>query len=191
MTASRPIRAMWMPASSSRATDPAGNPNFDIAPNGKRALLQARGDLFTLPAEHGNTRDLTQTSNAKEENPSWSPDGKWIAYVTDVSGEDQIAMRPSEGGAEQILSGLQDRLFLPAGVVGGQQQAGVLRQRAPALVSGHEDPQGGEGRTRTSSTRSTTTPGRRTADGWPAASSATTSCRASGCTAWTAARPRW
>ena len=94
-----------------QASDPAGNPNFDIAPNGKRALLQARGDLFTLPAEHGNTRDLTQTSNAKEENPSWSPDGKWIAYATDVSGEDQIAIRPSEGGAEQTLTDFKTGYF--------------------------------------------------------------------------------
>lgn len=94
-----------------QATDPAGNPNFDISPNGKRALIQARGDLFTLPAEHGNTRDLTQTSNAKEENPAWSPDGKWVAYVTDVTGEDEIAVRPSEGGAEQILSDFKTGYF--------------------------------------------------------------------------------
>ena len=94
-----------------QSNDPAGGTNFDISPNGKRALLEARGDLFTLPAEHGNTRDLTQTSNAKEENPSWSPDGKWIAYVTDVTGEDEIALRPSEGGAEQIISDFKTGYF--------------------------------------------------------------------------------
>ena len=94
-----------------QSNDPAGDPNFDISPNGKRALLQARGDLFTLPAEHGNTRDLTQTSDAKEENPSWSPDGKWIAYVTDASGEEQVAMRPSEGGPEQVLSSFKTGYF--------------------------------------------------------------------------------
>ena len=94
-----------------QGTDPAGNANFDVAPNGKRALLQARGDLFTLPAEHGDTRDLTQTSGAKEENPSWSPDGKWIAYVTDGSGEEQVAIRPSEGGPEQLLTGYKTGYF--------------------------------------------------------------------------------
>lgn len=94
-----------------QGNDPAGNPNFDISPNGKRALLQARGDLFTLPAAHGNTRNLTQSSDAKEENPSWSPDGKWIAYVTDGSGEDQVAVRPSEGGAEQLLTDFKSGYF--------------------------------------------------------------------------------
>ncbi|HEX7965671.1 MAG TPA: S41 family peptidase [Gammaproteobacteria bacterium] len=94
-----------------QSSDPAGGPNFDVAPNGKRVLLQARGDLFTLPAEHGNTRDLTQSSGAKEENPTWSPDGKWIAYVTDASGEDQVAIRPSEGGAEQVLTSFKAGYF--------------------------------------------------------------------------------
>jgi tricorn protease len=94
-----------------QATDPAGNPNFDISPNGKRALIQARGDVYTLPAEHGNTRNLTQSSGAKEENPTWSPDGKWIAYVTDASGEEQIALRPSAGGAEQVLTGFKSGYF--------------------------------------------------------------------------------
>ncbi|MGH8371254.1 MAG: S41 family peptidase [Gammaproteobacteria bacterium] len=94
-----------------QSNDPAGGPNFDISPNGKRALLQARGDLFTLPAEHGNTRNLTQSSDAKEENSSWSPDGKWVAYETDSSGEEQIAIRPSEGGAEQTLTDFKTGYF--------------------------------------------------------------------------------
>jgi tricorn protease len=94
-----------------QGADPAGDPNFDISPNGKRALLQARGDLFTLPILHGPTRNLTQSSDAKEENPSWSPDGKSIAYVTDASGEEQIAMRPAEGGAETVLSDFKTGYF--------------------------------------------------------------------------------
>ena len=78
---------------------------FDIAPNGKRALFEARGDLFTVPAEHGNTRDLTQTSGVREQNPAWSPDGKWVVYVTDRTGEAEIAIRPADGtGTEQILT---------------------------------------------------------------------------------------
>ncbi|HET7922019.1 MAG TPA: PDZ domain-containing protein, partial [Gammaproteobacteria bacterium] len=94
-----------------QSQDTAGNINYDLSPNGKRALLQARGDIFTLPAEHGNTRDLTETSNAEEEYPSWSPDGKWIAYTTDVNGEVQIAVRPSEGGAERILTHFDSGYF--------------------------------------------------------------------------------
>ncbi len=78
---------------------------FDIAPNGKRALFEARGELFTVPAEHGNTRDLTGTSGIREQEPVWSPDGKWVAYVTDRTGEEEVAIRPADGtGGEQILT---------------------------------------------------------------------------------------
>jgi tricorn protease len=87
-----------------REQDMAQRTDYDLAPNGNRLVFSARGDLFTLPAEHGNTRNLTQTSNADEDHPSWSPDGKTIAYTTDVSGEQQIATRPAEGGAEKILT---------------------------------------------------------------------------------------
>jgi tricorn protease len=95
----------WVDAKKSiRDQDMAQRTDFDLAPNGNRVVFSARGDLFTLPAEHGNTRNLTQTSNADEDHPSWSPDGKTLAYTTDVSGEQQIAVRPAEGGPEKILT---------------------------------------------------------------------------------------
>ena len=95
----------WVDAKSLiREQDMAQHTDYDIAPNGARVVLSARGDIFTLPAEHGNTRNLTQTSNADEDHPSWSPDGKSIAYTTDVSGEQQIAVRSAEGGPEKILT---------------------------------------------------------------------------------------
>lgn len=87
-----------------RARDTGAQTDYALAPNGKRALFSARGDLFTLPAEHGATRDLTETSNADEDHPSWSPDGKTIAYTTDAEGEQQIATRPAQGGPEKILT---------------------------------------------------------------------------------------
>ncbi len=87
-----------------REQDTSGNIDYALAPNGKRAVFSARGDLFTVPAEHGATRDLTATSNADEDHPTWSPDGKTIAYTTDVTGEHQIAIRPAEGGTEKILT---------------------------------------------------------------------------------------
>ncbi len=95
----------WVDAKASvREQDPAGRTDYDIAPNGNRAVLSARGDIFTLPAEHGNTRNLTQTSGADEDHPAWSPDGRTIAYTTDSSGEQQIALRPAEGGAERLVT---------------------------------------------------------------------------------------
>jgi tricorn protease len=81
--------------------------SFDIAPNGKRALLGARGEVFTVPAEHGNIRDLTRTSGANEREPAWSPDGSWVAYVTDRTGESAVAMRRADGGGEERV--LTDR----------------------------------------------------------------------------------
>ncbi|HEY4115677.1 MAG TPA: S41 family peptidase [Rhizomicrobium sp.] len=88
-----------------RDHDTAGQPDYALSPNGKRAVYSARGDLFTVPAEHGATRDLSNTSNADEDHPSWSPDGKLIAYTTDVNGEQQIAIRGAEGfGPEKILT---------------------------------------------------------------------------------------
>ena len=102
----------WVDAKTAiREQDTAQQTDFGLAPNGKRAVFSARGDVFTLPIEHGNTRNLTQTSGADEDHPSWSPDGRTIAYTTDVSGEQQIAVRPAEGGAERILTRF-DRGFL-------------------------------------------------------------------------------
>jgi len=87
-----------------RERDTAQQTDYALAPNGERALFSARGDLFSVPAEHGATRDLTETSNADEDHPSWSPDGKTVAYTTDVTGEQQIAVRPATGGPERILT---------------------------------------------------------------------------------------
>jgi len=64
--------------------------DYSISPDGKRALFGARGEIFTVPAKYGNTRDLTNTSNAHEKYSVFSPDGHWIAYVSDASGEDEI-----------------------------------------------------------------------------------------------------
>jgi tricorn protease len=95
----------WVDAKATiREQDTSQHTDFDIAPNGNRAVFSARGDVFTVPIEHGNTRNLTATSNADEDHPSWSPDGKLVAYTTDISGEQQIAVRPAEGGAEKLLT---------------------------------------------------------------------------------------
>ncbi len=74
--------------------------DFDISPSGTHALLSARGEVLTVRVDNGETRDLTNTSGAAERRAAWSPDGKWIAYFSDESGEYQLHLRPAEGGGE-------------------------------------------------------------------------------------------
>jgi tricorn protease len=87
-----------------RDIDPSQTVDYALAPNGKRTLFSARGDIFSLPTEDGATRDLTNTQGADEDHPAWSPDGKWVAYTTDASGAQQLAIRPAEGGPEKQLT---------------------------------------------------------------------------------------
>ncbi len=71
--------------------------NYEIAPDGKRALFGARGDVFTVPVKHGNTRNLTHSPGVHERNSKWSPDGRWIAFISDASGENEIWIVPQDG----------------------------------------------------------------------------------------------
>jgi tricorn protease len=89
--------------------------DFDIAPDGKRAVFSARGDVFTAPAKEGSIRNLTRTPGIREQKVSWSPDGRWIAYVSDRTGEDEIYIAPQDGlGKEQqITSGHKGFMFPP------------------------------------------------------------------------------
>ncbi|NLH72075.1 MAG: protease [Verrucomicrobia bacterium] len=81
----------------------------DIAPDGARAVFGARGEIFTVPAKHGPTRNLTCTPGVHERNATWSPDGKWIAYISDASGEDEVWIRPQDGtGSPVQLTALGD-----------------------------------------------------------------------------------
>jgi tricorn protease len=75
--------------------------SFAISPSAARALVEARGNIFTVPAEHGSIRTLTTNhSGVHELNPAWSPDGKWIAYLSDKTGEYELYTRPQLGGEE-------------------------------------------------------------------------------------------
>jgi tricorn protease len=71
--------------------------SFEISPDGKRGLFWARGDIWTVPAEQGITRNLTKSSGIHDRNPLWSPDGKYIAYISDKTGEDEIYMIKQDG----------------------------------------------------------------------------------------------
>ncbi|MGH9677551.1 MAG: protease, partial [Candidatus Acidiferrum sp.] len=71
--------------------------NATISPNGARAAFEARGEILTVPAEKGDARNLTATPAAVERYPSWSPDGKSLAYFSDESGEYMLYLRDPKG----------------------------------------------------------------------------------------------
>lgn len=84
---------------------------FEPAPEGKRALFVARGDLFTAPLENGPTRNLTRTSGVFEREATWSPDGTTIAFVSDQTGEEEIWLIDQAGREKprQMTSGSKTR----------------------------------------------------------------------------------
>ena len=87
-----------------------------VSPSAKRVAFEARGDVFTVPAEHGPTFDLTRTSGIAERFPAWSPDGKLVAYWSDRSGEYQLVVRNADGSGEErtvtkLGPGFRYRLF--------------------------------------------------------------------------------
>ena len=71
--------------------------NADISPTGARAVFEAHGEILTVPVEHGDVRNLTNTPGSADRDPSWSPDGKWIAYFSDESGEYALHLRSQDG----------------------------------------------------------------------------------------------
>lgn len=75
---------------------------FDISPDGKRAVFSARGDVYTVPAKEGSIRNLTQTPGIREDYATWSLDGKWIAYLSDRSGEQELYVTPQDGSGKEI-----------------------------------------------------------------------------------------
>lgn len=81
--------------------------NADISPSARRAVFEARGEIFTVPAEHGIVRNLTRSSGVAERYPAWSPDGKTLAYFSDRTGEYELTTRPADGsGGEETLTKL-------------------------------------------------------------------------------------
>lgn len=87
--------------------------NAHVSPTGVRAVLEARGDIFTVPLKKGDWRNLTQTDGVHERGPAWSPDGSRIAYFSDASGEYQLMLRDQQGvkPAEAISLGEQPTFY--------------------------------------------------------------------------------
>ncbi|HEX5736028.1 MAG TPA: PDZ domain-containing protein [Blastocatellia bacterium] len=74
--------------------------NAAISPTGARAVFEARGEILSVPAEKGDPRNITNTTGVMERDPSWSPDGRWIAYFSDEGGEYSLHLRNQTGMGE-------------------------------------------------------------------------------------------
>jgi tricorn protease len=74
----------------------------DISPSGSRALIVARGEIFTLPEKEGSARNLTNSPGAHDKDAVWSPDGKWIAYFSDMSGEYELYIINPDGKEDPV-----------------------------------------------------------------------------------------
>lgn len=74
--------------------------NAHLSPSGARAVFEFRGEIITFPAEKGDYRNLTQSPGVHERSPVWSPDGRYIAYFSDESGEYELHVKPQDGKGE-------------------------------------------------------------------------------------------
>jgi tricorn protease len=71
--------------------------NIALSPTGKRVVAEARGEIFTIPAEKGDVRNLSNSSGSAERDPAWSPDGKYVSYFSDKSGEYKVVIEQQDG----------------------------------------------------------------------------------------------
>ncbi len=78
--------------------------NFSVSPKGDRISVTARGDVFDVPVEKGVTRNINRTPGVHDRAANWSPDGKYIAYISDATGETEIWLHPVNGGNEIQLT---------------------------------------------------------------------------------------
>ncbi len=96
-----------------------------LSPKGERAVFSARGDIFSAPIEKGPTRNLTHSSGAHDKWPSWSPDGSQIAFISDMSGEEELYIIAQDGlkPAEQITRGGSAMRYQPEWSADGKRIA--------------------------------------------------------------------
>lgn len=87
-------RAMLRPKMVSAEKEIMG---YNLSPDGQRVVLEARGEVFSVPAENGYVKNLTRSSGSAERSPAWSPNGKHLAYWSDQSGEYELYLAGPDG----------------------------------------------------------------------------------------------
>ncbi|MGH7461809.1 MAG: S41 family peptidase, partial [Longimicrobiales bacterium] len=86
--------------------------NAQLSATGKRAVFEARGDIFTVPTERGaDWRNLTNSPGTAERAPSWSPDGQWISYFSDASGEYKLVIVAQDGAGQKREIAIPDAKY--------------------------------------------------------------------------------
>lgn len=85
--------------------------SWHVSPTGVRGLFEARGEIFSVPLEKGDVRNISRSPATHERSPAWSPDGRWVAYFTDEGGEYKLKVRDQKGGKDDILIKLDEGNF--------------------------------------------------------------------------------
>ncbi len=75
---------------------------FSVSPTGQRAIFESRGEIYTVPKEKGDARNISNSPGTHERFPAWSPDGKWISYLSDASGKYDLILKDQTGRKETI-----------------------------------------------------------------------------------------
>ena len=120
-----------------------------LSPTGKRVLVEARGEIFTIPAEKGDVRNLSQSSGSAERDPAWSPDGKCISYFSDKSGEYKVVVESQDGLTPPRAIALpQADPLLHAVLVARFEEAALHRHESESLGAGYRQRPGEDHRRR-------------------------------------------
>lgn len=85
--------------------------NFNLSPTGQRALFETRGEIVSVPKEKGDARNISNSPGSHERFPAWSPNGKWVSYLSDKNGKYQLVLRDQKGMAAETYIDLGTGLF--------------------------------------------------------------------------------
>ncbi|QQT27564.1 S41 family peptidase [Sphingobacterium spiritivorum] len=85
--------------------------NWNVSPTGQRAIFEARGEIFTVPKEKGDARNISSSPGSHERFPNWSPNGKWISYLSDARGKYELVLRDQMAKNDPIYISLGDYYF--------------------------------------------------------------------------------